>query len=66
MKNDITKEIIYEDENSTLSQKWKLGPEQENGWKNIIHDSTGLYLTTKLIGKISVLTIEDKGILLIF
>ena len=61
LKSGITKEVVYEDHDSKLSQMWRLGQEKENGWRNIIHNSSGLYLTSRRINKVSLLVAEPKG-----
>ena len=64
LKDEITKEVGFEEKNalSPARQTWKLGKEQENGWRSIIHNN-GLYLTLRLknvkIG--TILKLEDKG-----
>ena len=64
LKDEITKEVGFEERNTSLitRQTWKLGKEQENGWRTIIHNN-GLYLTLRLKndGRGTTLTLEDKG-----
>ena len=61
--NEITKEVGYEEKNSLSSdQIWNLSQEQENGWRNIVHNKSGLYLTLRKRSKGStVLKLENKG-----
>ena len=64
LKNEVTKEVGLEERNTSLHarQTWKLGEEQENGWRTIAHYN-GLYLTLKLknSGIGTILKLEDKG-----
>ena len=45
----------------TENQKWRLTEPDKEGWRNIIHVSTGLYLTTEYRKPATYLTIESKG-----
>ena len=63
LKDEITKKVGFEEKSTSMSssQTWKLGPERENGWRTIVHSKSGLYLTTRLTGKFSSLTVAAKG-----
>ena len=61
MIDEVTMEVGYEEKNSSSSnQMWNLSQEQENGWRNIVHTKSGLYLTVLGRDKGSVLKLQNK------
>ena len=63
LKNKYTREVGFEEKNASIIefQTWKLGPEMEDGWRTILNQNTGFYLTTRLTGKYTSLVAEGKG-----
>ena len=61
--NEKTNEVEYEIKQSPVAenQKWKMGPQDDLGWRTIQHVESDLYLTARYRHPSPILTAETKG-----